>query len=107
MNLKISEEGLEIFKDSLIQFCKYRKEIGDAYKTTYGINGLIKDSQACLQAGLDLQACIETSMEKEWKAVKPEYFKNGNHKTVINAPVKIEKTPDEIEKAFLKEYGLA
>ena len=33
--------------------------------------------------------------------------KNGNNAAVINTPVKIEKTPDEIEKAFLKEYGLA
>lgn len=76
LNQKINAEGLGSFQNSLVKFCKYRKEIGDAYKTTYGINGLIKDAQECLKAGLDLESCIEEAMGKEWKAIKPDYFKN-------------------------------
>jgi len=73
---KIIETGLQLHTDKIFEFYEYRmsRPKNDRYKTEKGINGLFRDIQGCLDAGLDVGGCLEITMEKEWKTPDPKYF---------------------------------
>jgi hypothetical protein len=73
---KIAGNGLEKYSAKLVEFVEYRmltKGI-TKYKTVHGINGLVRDSKNCLNAGLDLNDCIDITIERGWLTPDIKYF---------------------------------
>ena len=45
------------------------------YGSEKGIAGLFTDILGCQKKGLDINYCLEHSMQKEWLTPNPDYFK--------------------------------
>ena len=76
---KINESGLDQYQDSLLSFFEYRmrKVKKDRYQTPTGLAGLIRKAHGCIEAGYNLNQCIQYAIETErWLDINPEYFRN-------------------------------
>ena len=76
---KINESGLDQYQDSLLSFFEYRmaKPKKDRYQTPTGLAGLIRKAHGCIEAGYNLNQCIQYAIETErWLDINPEYFRN-------------------------------
>lgn len=77
---KIKGTQLENYSDGLIDFIKYRmaKPKKEQYKTTDGIDVLIKDSLGCIEDGYVLNACFKYAKGCGWQTPTSSYFKGRN-----------------------------
>lgn len=75
---KVATLPLSVFKDKILDFFDYRKDIRKSpYQTTLAVDGLIKDLSGCLDMGMDLIFCLNKAMERNWLTPDPTYFKNN------------------------------
>jgi hypothetical protein len=108
LSKKIAGNGLEKYSEKLIEFVEYRMSTKgiDKYKTVRGIDGLIRDSKNCLDAGLNLGDCIDITIERSWLTPDIKYFKEARElaKRKDHKP-EYATAPEDWVKRYEKHHG--
>ena len=96
LSKKIAGNGLEKYSEKLIEFIEYRMSTKgiDKYKTIRGVDGLIRDSKNCLDAGLNLENCLDITIERSWLTPDINYFKEAKERAKQYHKPKYAKAPD-------------
>jgi hypothetical protein len=82
LNEQIELKSLQKHQKKMIEFFSYRmkKNNKDRYVTEYGIDGLIRHVNGCIDNNLDPDECMDIAMQRNWKTPDPSYFNQLNFK---------------------------